>query len=389
MDADVSPFTPGAVPEVLAGRDAAITFCASQIRRATNGRSARNSLFYGLRGTGKTSLLTEIERRAGKMGAQVCWLEPRPDRPFIVQLVHALNEVLKHLDRLGLAKSLIKGAANALSAVVQSVEINVPGFSIKLGGNPDKSVTASGDFDADVTALFEALGAAASAGSTALVLIADEMQSVPPAELRALIAALQTASRKRLPVVMVGAGTPNLLGRLVNAPGYTERMFKPEAIGPLDRTATMRAFRKTLGLEGVKITADALDRLWEETEGYPHFIQEWGQAVWLHAENVTIQLADVQAAAKDARAALDDGFYKLRMELCTAHELAYLKALASLGPGEHGPGAVAKAFGVASSRQLNSTRQHLIDKGLIFAPSYGKLAFTAPKFDAFVRRAYR
>jgi hypothetical protein len=64
----------------------------------------------------------------------------------------------------------------------------------------------------------------------------------------------------------------------------------------------------------------------------------------------------------------------------------YMRALASLGPGEHGPGAVAKAYGVASSSQLNSTRQHLIEKGMIYAPSYGKLAFTVPRFEDFLAR---
>jgi hypothetical protein len=60
--------------------------------------------------------------------------------------------------------------------------------------------------------------------------------------------------------------------------------------------------------------------------------------------------------------------------------------MAGLGPGAHRSGDIANVLGV----QLNSlgpVRASLIQKGMIYSPVYGDLAFTVPLFDGFMLRA--
>ncbi len=81
----------------------------------------------------------------------------------------------------------------------------------------EPGVADSGDPEFDLAALFDALGAAASAADTALMVIVDELQYVPKAELAALSAALHRAAQRRLPILLAGAGLPQLRAQVAEA----------------------------------------------------------------------------------------------------------------------------------------------------------------------------
>ena len=81
--------------------------------------------------------------------------------------------------------------------------------------------------------LLEAAGAAAQKAGTALILFVDELQYVEEDQLAALITALHRAAQRQLPVMMVGAGLPQLPGRMGRAKSYAERLFDFPDVGPL------------------------------------------------------------------------------------------------------------------------------------------------------------
>jgi hypothetical protein len=374
------------MPEIMAGREAILTGMTAQMKRALNGRAARSLVLHGLRGTGKTSILLEAREAAETLGCAVSWIEAVPDKPFLQQLVAQLRKILLGLDDVEKAKAFVRKAGRALASLVKSVNVEFPGGSVGVEFDPEPGVADSGDLETDLPDLVEAVGLAAKHAETAVVLIVDELQFVGQAHLNALIVSMHRIAQRRLPVVLIGAGLPNILRQLGESRSYSERLFIAESVEPLDRKASDRVIRDTLALEDVAIELAALDAIWTESEGYPHFIQEWGNGCWTAAISSPIRQRDVDSAAGTVRESLDRGFFQMRLDRCTPQEMDYMRALASLGPGEHSPGAVARAYGASSSSQLNSTRQHLIEKGMIYAPAYGRLAFTVPRFEDFLAR---
>jgi hypothetical protein len=66
---------------------------------------------------------------------------------------------------------------------------------------------------------------------------------------------MHRVEQQQLPVVLVGAGLPQLRGRMGNAKSYAERLFNFPEIGPLTGPAAEHAIRVPLQKEGVDIAA--------------------------------------------------------------------------------------------------------------------------------------
>jgi hypothetical protein len=213
----------------------------------------------------------------------------------------------------------------------------------------------------------------------------DELQYVREEELAALITALHRTAQRRLPVVLVGAGLPQLRGRMGRAKSYAERLFDFPEIGPLPPDAAKLAIEKPAKDRGVEVTPDALDRVVRETRCYPYFVQEWGKHSWDTADASPITRADVENASAAAIAALDESFFRVRFDRLTPAEKRYLRAMAELGPGPHRSGDIAEELGRAVT-SLGPTRSQLIAKGMIWSPQHGDTAFTVPLFDEFMHR---
>jgi len=250
---------------------------------------------------------------------------------------------------------------------------------------PEPGLADNGDLEHDLQALLEAAGEAAQKGGTALAMFIDELQYVKEDQLAALITALHRAAQRRLPVVLVGAGLPQLRGQMGRAKSYAERLFDFPEVGALAKPDAELAIAKPVRDEGVDITQDALDRIVEQTEGYAYFLQEWGKHSWDVADSSPITADDVGAASITALAALDASFFGVRFDRLTPAEKRYLRGMAELGPGPHRSGDVADVFD-RKVTSLAPTRAQLIFKGMIWSPSHGDTAFTVPLFDSYMRR---
>ena len=218
-----------------------------------------------------------------------------------------------------------------------------------------------------------------------MAIFVDELQYVPEEELAALITALHRTAQRQLPVVLVGAGLPQLRGRMGRAKSYAERLFDFPEIGSLPAPAARRAIEKPTRDHGADITPDALDRVIAETRGYPYFLQEWGKHSWDVARNSPIVEDDVDRASTSAVAALDESFFRVRFDRLTPAEKRYLRAMAEIGPGPHRSGQIADVLD-REVTSLGPTRSQLIVKGMIWSPNHGDTAFTVPLFDEFMRR---
>lgn len=192
---------------------------------------------------------------------------------------------------------------------------------------------------------------------------------------------LEAPEGRSLPAMLA----PQLRGQTGEAKSYAERLFDFPEVGPLDPADARRAIEKPIRDEHEQIEDAAVERIIAETRGYPYFLQEWGKHAWDAAAGSPITLADVEAGARIAVAALDESFFRVRFDRLTPLEKRYLRAMAELGPGPHRSGDVAGALGKKVT-SLAPTRNQLIAKGMIWSPAHGDTAFTVPLFDEFLRR---
>lgn len=387
MDPVNNPYAPGAgtPPPELAGRDDLRETVRIALARVKAGRFAKSILMVGLRGVGKTVLLDRMRDDAEGAGIHTTRVEAPENRSLPAILAPQLRQALLRLSRSARAKDKAERALRGLAGFAKALKVKYQDIEVGLDFDPEPGLADNGDLEHDLQALLEVTGGAAQAADTALAIFADELQYVAEEELAALITALHRTAQRSLPVMLVGAGLPQLPGRMGRAKSYAERLFDFPVIGPLSHVAARIAIAKPASDQGVDITEDALQRIFEETHGYPYFLQEWGKHAWDAADASPITIDDVEQASKSAVAALDESFFRVRFDRLTPTEKKYLRAMAELGPGPHRSGDVAEVLdrGVTS---LGPTRNQLIAKGMIWSPSHGDTAFTVPLFDQFMRR---
>lgn len=387
MDPVANPFAPGAGtrPPELAGRDELRETVRVALERVRRGLPTKSVLMVGLRGVGKTVLLDQMRREAEQSGIHTLRVETPEDRSLPAMLAPELRQSLLRLSRNDRARDRAQRALRALAGFAKAMKVKYRDIEVGLDFDPEPGLADNGDLEHDLQALLEAAGAAAQEGETALTLFIDELQYVGEDELASLITALHRTAQQQLPVVLVGAGLPQLRGRTGRAKSYAERLFDFPEVGPLDPPAAKQAIYKPAQDHGVEITADALDRIVTETHGYPYFVQEWGKHSWDAAEAFPITEEDVAAASQTAIAALDESFFRVRFDRLTPAEKRYLRGMAELGPGPHRSGDIAQALG-RQVTSLGPVRGQLISKGMIWSPYHGDTAFTVPLFDEFMRR---
>lgn len=382
-----NPFAPGAgtPPPDLAGRDALLESLRVALERTRIGRPAKSAMLVGLRGVGKTVLLDRARDDAEALGIHTIRLEAPEGRSLPAMLAPQLRQALLRLSQMEAAKDYAVRGLRALAGFASKLKLSYKDIEVGLDYDPEPGLADNGDLEHDLQALMEQAGLAAKAGGTALALFIDELQYVEEHQLAALITALHRIAQRQLPVVLVGAGLPQLRGQLGNAKSYAERLFDFTEIGPLPPAAATQAIQKPLQDEGVAITPSALAAILRVSQGYAYFLQTWGSHTWLAAETSPIDEAAVQKAGVTAIAALDEGFFRVRFDRCTPKEKKYLRAMAELGEGPHRSGDVADVLGEKVS-SLAPTRATLIGKGMVWSPTHGDTAFTVPMFAAFMKR---
>lgn len=387
MDPIRNPFAPGAGtrPPELAGRDEVREAVRIAIERVRRGLPTKSVLMVGLRGVGKTVLLDRMRDDAEAAGFHTLRIEAPEGRSLPALLAPQLRQALLRLSRNELAKDSAKRALRALAGFAASLKLKYVDIEVGFDFDPEPGLADNGDLEHDLQALLEATGLAAKKAGTALVMFIDEMQYVKEAELAALITAMHRCAQRQVPVMLIGAGLPQLRGRMGNAKSYAERLFDFPEIGPLLEPAARTAIAKPVEDQGARISSEAVDRIVAETKGYPYFLQEWGKHAWDAANSSPIRIDDVANATSSAIAALDESFFRVRFDRLTPAEKKYLRAMAELGPGPHRSGTIAECL-TREVTSLGPTRNKLIAKGMIWSPNHGDTAFTVPLFDEFMHR---
>lgn len=385
MDPYRNPFAPGAGsrPPELAGRDAILEAARISCGRAVKGRSARSIMLLGLRGTGKTVLLNEIGRIAEGEGLLVSKVEA-PEGESLARLIYPeMRKVMRSLSGVAAARQIATRGLRGLRNFASIFKIEVAG--VEVGVEPEPGLADTGDLQYDLPDLFTLIGKAAQAAGRGWILLIDEVQYLPEADLSALIVALHRMSQEGLPVLLVGAGLPQIARLAGEAKSYAERLFQYPGVGALDPASAGQAVEKPILEEEASIAPEALQAIVERTKGYPFFLQEWASVAWNNAEGPAITFDDVDQAYAETLSLLDDGFFRVRIDRLTKAEIQFVRAMADLGDGPYAMADIAKAM-ARTQKSLGPTRAGIIGKGMIYSTDHGYLDFSVPLFAEFMRR---
>lgn len=388
MDPLHNPFSPGAgtPPPELAGRAQIMEQARITLGRIKAGRPERSLLLIGLRGVGKTVLLNKIRELADQSGYKTVFIEAHENKPLAALLLPPLRQLLISLDRMASVSEKAKRGLRVLKSFFDGVKLKYQDIEIGIDIDAEPGIADSGDLESDLSALFLALGDAAADRGTVIALIVDELQYLKEDELSALIMAMHQIAQRQLPVVLIGAGLPQLVGLAGRSKSYAERLLQFPEVGPLQPADAAAAVQEPVMEQKIWFTDESLKEIIRQTQGYPYFLQEWGYQAWNLASKSPIGIDVVRQASQESIKRLDANFFRrVRFDRLTPREKDYLRALADLGDGSHRSGDIAERLGV-KVQSVAPIRNGLIKKGMIYSPAHGDTAFTVPLFGEFMKR---
>ncbi len=389
MDRHLNPYTPGAgaKPPLLAGRQRDQEDLRLAFERLAAGQFARSFVLDGLRGVGKTVLLNEadmIAREFGWISSGVVECNEDDELPLLV--ARLCQRALRRLSLAMRTSPAVERALGVLRAFTLAIDTGGT-WRLKIDAMAVEGVADSGDVEADIVELLVEVGAASAAHGSGAALFLDEMQFLGRGSLSLLAAAMHGISQQSAPVLLVGAGLPQLPLLLKQAKPYTERLFEYRTIAGLSRSTAAAALTVPAERLGAQFERRALELILDHAQGYPHFLQQWGEIVWREADGPTITLRDAEVAEVLVDDELDRRFFRDRYEKATEAEAIYMAAMADLGDGRHSSSEIAAHMGM-KQKELSVRRAGLIAKGLIYSPIGTQLDFTVPLFASYLRRIH-
>lgn len=126
---------------------------------------------------------------------------------------------------MGKFSEKVKKGLRVLKSFINGVKLKYGDLEISLDIDSEIGTADSGDLESDLPALLEAIAEAASERKTAIAIIIDELQYLSEQELSALIMAIHRIAQKKLPLALIGAGLPQLIGLTGRSKSYAERLF--------------------------------------------------------------------------------------------------------------------------------------------------------------------
>ena len=386
MDPVLNPYSPGVgrLPAALVGRERQLAAWEIALKRVASGRDAQSVVLYGLRGVGKTVLLTRFARMARDEDWIVAQVEAKSGRSMREMVGEALHDNLVDLARPGVGTRVLKALKTAVSFKASYDALGTWNFGLSLNDSPGGGAN-TGTFESDLGKLLRDLSGAAEEKNIGLAVLVDEAQDLPDDELTALCSIIHAANQRQDRLVLALAGLPSLPRKLAEAKSYAERLFSYHAVGELSDEDAAAALVTPAESEGAAWEPRAVEHVIRASAGYLYFLQQYGQDSWNAAPESPITHADARVGVATGELALDTGFFRIRWDRATTAEKEYLRAMAVDGDHGSASGEVAARLHKKTTA-LGPVRANLINKGLVYSPDHGIVAYTVPAMAEFVKR---
>ena len=380
MQKIINPYTPGAgvMPGYLAGRDDIIQDGKDSIYSLMNGYPRQPIIYYGLRGVGKTVLLTALKEYAIKEGVLAFHFEIQEKVSLINDIILSANQTLTKISKVEKIKNIFEVAKNSLQSFTLTYTTGENSISVEMNKKLSEMMLQS-----NLVELLLNLGRLAKESKNTIVYFIDEIQYAKQNELEALITAQHRINQERLPITIIAAGLPKILVNMTESKTYAERMFAFVEISSLEYKDAKNAIVNPGKPFDITYTEEALKEIYQIIEGYPYFIQQFCYLISKKYKDIDLNIVNEMKSIFFKE--LDKSFFKVRFDKCTPREKEFMFAMANCGEL---PCTVANVAHILNKdlKSISPIRARLINKGLIYATRYGEIDFTVPKFDEFLKR---
>lgn len=389
MDPLLNPYTPGSgrTPPALVGRDAELTAAGLLIRRTAQGKAGRSLMLYGLRGVGKTVLLNEMRHQATEAGWLTASIEAKQDKKGAEQSLARLGRAITSSARQ------LKPWRERTTDNVKAAWSTISSFSITAGAGPltvgieiaPSQRASSGTLELDLEDLIADIVPALQESAIGMALFIDEIQDLDRVMLEALLATQHRAAQNEWPFYVFGAGLPMVPATLAEARSYAERQFDYRHIDRLSPEEARTALVQPAEDADVKFTEAAAATVLASAQGYPYFLQVYGDLVWQIADTSPVSVGAASAATEAGIGEIDRSLFRSRWDRATPKQKDLMIAMSD----DDGPSSIsdlATRMGKKRPSDISVFRDELIRKGLIYAPERGYLEFTVPLMTDYVRR---
>ena len=377
-------YTPGAgkMPKFLAGRNNQIEVAMSAFDALADGEVPVCIAYSGYRGVGKTVLLNKLQESAESLGITSYHIEVREDGQLIARLLDHCRDFLNDYSGIEKLKNFFQKGSNALKSLELGYSPNNGSFSLSA-----KNIgSINTDYSQSLENLFEAIGPLAKSKNQPICFFIDEFQYANLNEMDAFLGALHRVSQLSYPIIAIVCGTPEMITKMYDKKTYVERLFVFPDLMLLNIDDVSEALNKPGEKAGLTFDPDAVSVIYDATNGYPYFVQLYGQILCKALKEkdmpFTVTKDFAESMYDNYLNQLDDNFYKIRFNNRSKSEQDLLLAMAGL-PLPCTTNDIAHVLN-KSNKQIAPTIAKLKAKGIV--GNNNGLDFTVPGFTEYLMR---
>ena len=402
-----NPYQPGVgtTPPYLADREQQLQRFRSYLRDFPDKR--RNVRLSGLCGVGKTVLLKEYRDAARERDWVVIRRDLtarlRPEDAFATAIADDLDTAIRAFSNMAKLRKLLTSARRA----VEEITVGLPdGTSISV--KPGTSRSGASVLEDRLGEALVQVGRLAAKAGRGVAFLYDEAHTLhdqprqhqyPLGALLGAFVQAQDHEEPPLPVMLVVSGLPPLVQNLQAARSHAERLFRVEELGnlALEPASQHKPSPAALALiepaaeTGIPFEPDVAQRVAADVDGYPYFIQKYGEALWDAADAANLDAITPRlytSTRARVQVALDAEFFENRYLDAPRADQLTLRVAADLGGERFEIAGLVAQFQSRNPNAIQQSVNRLLKSNHIYRVSQGIYAYTAPLFGDFLRRAY-
>jgi len=355
-----NPFNPafGLKPEQFIGRDDITEEFIRSISSPNN--PWRSTLIIGVRGSGKTAMLSDIQSKLNESNTII--VGATPDGDFLERI---LGQIYRQMPE-SIINKLPKMKTISISAVV----------GVELGTEKDDPYFTR-TFEYQITEMLELI----KKEKSNVVFLIDESQK-HSSEIRTFISTYQQLIVNGFPVSLVMAGLPEVITDVLNDDVLTFlRRANRVELENINITLVKAAYNNVFKRSNLKINEAIIDDAAHSTQGFPYLIQLIGYYLW---ENITKPF-DGDAFDQtliESKARLFKNVHQLVFDNLSNMERDFVFSMIQ-DIGESKIKDILNRLG-KDKNYITQYRTRLITKGVVKASGHGKLVFTFPYMREFL-----